>query len=160
MTFLRLLEYTPIRQFVLKHKEKDGVTEAFVCERTRIRTEVANATRKEFNQLLPKIENGETAVPNSKFVVAREKVNNLATIYFLETENGPRVFDIHYHLNNSRNGFRTEEQVKADTLAILKTAGYAVELSVGTFICKQKRTGNKNTKQRRHVKEYRKTNEK
>ena len=134
MQFIKQLEYTPIRQFILRHKVKDGVVEAFVCERARIRTQVAQVSKKEYAQIMHVVEDPST-LQGGKIVLNREKLVNLATIYFLETEGEPLVFDIHYHTDGHRNGIRTKEEVKTDVLAILKNAGYKVGLSVGAFMC-------------------------
>lgn len=146
MQFIKLLEYTPQRQFILRHKEQDGILEAFVCERAYIRTQVANATKREFEQVLDKVEDAAHADCEGKFVIAREKLVNLATIYCIKSDDGELiVFDIHYHKNGYINGFRTEEKVKTDTLAILKHSNYRIGLSIGAFMSNKRHHGKPKT---------------
>ena len=103
-------------------------------------------TKKEIKEILEKpCYTHVEQVKTDCWIIEREKVWNLATIYYREVNGVKEVFDIHYHKNGNINGKRTEEQVIEDAHAILEECGFNLNLFIGEFMCNKKRRMRKTT---------------
>ena len=150
MFLAKLYKYEPIKNFVMVQAVENGIICAQVCQRVLVRAKYANVTENEQNSfarctLVEKI-NDRT------YIVERTRVCNLATIYYRVINGQKEVFDIHYHKNGNKNGYRNEEQVIKDTNAILEECKFTQNLIIGAFMCNRITT--RRTSVIKHFKKY------
>lgn len=137
MVLCKRLEYTPVRQFTWVQSENAGIKTAFICERAIVRMKFQNLSKKEYTNLLSYIEEPKKfdLHNHNVCVIKREKLFKLATIYYREVDETRIILDIHYHLNQGDNGWRTKEQVIEDTNRMLGEAGcYEKQLVMGGYV--------------------------
>lgn len=157
MQLCKVISNKPIKNFICVYSEENGIKHARVAQRTIYRAKYCQCTKREIKNFLEKpCYTHVEQVKNDCLIIEREKVWNLATIYYQEVNGVKEVFDIHYHKNSSINGKRTEEQVIEDANAILEECGFKLKLFVGGFMCHKKRVQLKTNKH--IVKRYTKIN--
>lgn len=146
MQLCKVISNEPIKNFICVYTEENGIKHARVAQRTLYRAKYCQCTRKEIKDFSEKqcYTHVERVNP-ACYIVEREKDWNLATIYYREVNGVKEVFDIHYHKNGNINGKRTQEQVIADTNAIIEECGFKLNLFIGEFMCNKKRRMRKTT---------------
>lgn len=160
MIFCKLLEYTPIDQFILNYREENGINIAFVCEHANTYIKYANLSKKD-KDIIPYIENSEQVLKNIEngkncpfFVRRTNRLIKLATIYYIEKTDGSRiVIDIHYNKRKNENGYRDVEKLVSDVNNILQLHNYQLNTIIGKFLCKK---GHKCKSTNKHKKTYEK----
>ena len=138
MFLVKLYKYEPIKNFVMVQAVENGIIRAQVCQRVLVRVKYANVTENEQNSFV-KCTHIEKVKDNT-YITERIRVCNLATIYYRVVNGQKEIFDIHYHKNGNKNGYRNEEQVIKDTNAILEECEFIQNLIIGGFMCKQNHT--------------------
>lgn len=150
MFLAKLYKYEPIKNFVMVQKVENNILQAQVCQRALVRAKYANVTENEQNSFArcTHIEK----VNDRTYIVERTRVCDLATIYYRVINGQKEVFDIHYHKNGNRNGYRDEEQVIKDTNIILEECKFTQNLIIGGFMCNKITT--RRTRVKKHFKKY------
>ena len=157
MQLCKVIKNEPIKNFICVYTEENGIKHARVAQRTLYRAKYCQLTKKEIKEILEKpCYTHVEQVKTDCWIIEREKVWNLATIYYREVNGVKEVFDIHYHKNGNINGKRTEEQVIEDAHAILEECGFNLKLFIGGFMCHKKQVQLKTNKHT--VKRYTKVN--
>lgn len=158
MRLCKLYSYVPIRQFIMNVKEIGGVKTACVCEKVWIHAKYNNLTRNEFNVINKYMIDADQFDFNHKnnCEIQRERLYKLATIAYTEVNGVKTVFDIHYPIQRSQNGYRTPEQVKIDVWKILEQEGFTKNLIIGGFETKTKHVKRKTPGVKHNIKVYKK----
>lgn len=161
MQLCTLIDFESLSWYISNPKEKCGIKVAHCMEKAHIKAKYRNATKKEYQLLEPYIaEKDRIAAQTGKsFVYEREKLFNLATIYYKQDASTgmlPVVIDIHYHLNRSKNGYRNEADVRKNVNDMLLSFGYQKDLVMGGYTCEKKHTGRNTSHARKHIKQYKK----
>jgi hypothetical protein len=153
MQLCKVIKNEPIKNFICVYSEENGIKHARVAQRTLYRAKYCQLTRKEIKTVLdnPCYTHVEQ-LKTDNWILEREKEWNLATIYYHEVNGVKEVFDIHYHKNGNINGKRTQEQVIADTNAIIEECGFNINLFIGGFMAQKKAVQRKTNKHT--VKQY------
>lgn len=140
MQLCKVIKNEPIKNFICVYGEENGIKHARVAQRTLYRAKYCQCTKKEIKNFLENpCYTHVDQVKTDCWIIEREKVWNLATIYYREVNGVKEVFDIHYHKNSNINGKRTEAQVIEDANAILEECEFKLNLFIGGFMCKKKR---------------------
>ena len=145
MRLRKIIDYQTKRWYISQKGEKNGIKIGTCIEEADVNAEYVAAGKKDQKFLEPYLEGEELVKMKAGTVFTMERKNkrfNLATIYYREdtsTESKPVVVDIHYHINRSDNGYRTQEQVIKTVNEMLISLGYQKELVMGGFARKKKR---------------------
>ena len=140
MQLCKVIKNEPIKNFICVYTEENGIKHARVAQRTLQRAKYCQLTKKEIKEILEKpCYTHVEQVKTDCWILERERDWNLASIYYREVDGVKEVFDIHYHKNSHINGKRTEDQVIADTNAIIEECGFKLNLFIGEFMCNKKR---------------------
>ena len=144
MRLRKIIEYQTKRWYISQKGEKNGIKIGTCIEESDITAEYDSAGKKDQKFLEPYLEGEELVKMKTGRVFTMERKNkrfNLATIYYREDMSTgllPVVVDIHYHINRSDNGYRTQEQTIKTVNEMLISLGYQKELVMGGFARKKK----------------------
>lgn len=137
MKLIHIIKNEPIKNFIGVTSEKDDIKCACVCQKVMFKAEYECLSKVDRSHALKSP--FAQQIDEMIITVERERIFNLASIYYREIDGVKKIFDIHYHSGKTLNGFRTEDCVVKDTNAILEDNGYVLDLVVGGFMGRKRR---------------------
>lgn len=162
MQLNKLIDYKPQRWYIIQIGEKDGIKMGACIEEADLTARYSQVSKSDQKYIDPYLdeENRKLMLAGQPITVTRKsKRFNLATIYYVggPSKYGfsqpllPKVIDIHYHVDGTRNGYRSLEEVKKTVDDILMSFAYQKDLVIGGFAGHKKHVM-RNTKGAKHKK--------